>query len=397
MPSSLSSSNPASPAVLARDWRLFSAATFLFSFGFSMYGAVFINFITGVLKVGPIHMGMMESQREIPGLLSVAIAASVARFAEGRIGALCLIFSAAGVAATGFVHSFAALVLVTVFWSVFMHQWFTTSSAIPLALASGQEGGRHLGRMGGVGAAGTVLAFLVVLPLAGHVPYPFFFVTAASFILLGGLCLLPLSEASTVPNRPRLLFRREYGLYYGLTFLEGCRRQIFSTFALFALIEQWKVSLAQITTLMLINAVLSFFVAAPIGRLIDRIGERKAMTFYYVAIAFTFAGYALVPSVLVLKGLWVLDSVLFSLGISITTYLNRIVRPGELMPSLSMGQTMNHVAAVAIPVAGGLLWHRFGYHAPFWCGVVAALVSLLLTQSVSAHRRPALAPAAQLP
>lgn len=391
----MSSSNPSnSHPSLARDWRLFSAATFLFAFGFAIYGAVFINYITEVLKVGPIHMGALESQREIPGLLSVAIAASVARFAEGRIGALCLIFSAAGVAATGFVHSFPALVLVTVFWSIFMHQWFTTSSAIPLALASGQESGRHLGRMGGVGAAATILAFLLIRPLAGHVAYPVFFVTAAVFILAGGLCLLPLSPASTTPNRPRLLFRREYGLFYGLTFLEGCRRQIFSTFALFALIEQWKVSLGEIATLMLVNAVLSFFVAAPVGRLIDRIGERKAMTFYYVAIAFTFAGYALVPNVLILKGLWVMDSVLFSLGISITTYLNRIVRPGELMPSLSMGQTMNHVAAVVIPVAGGLLWHRFGYHAPFWCGVVAALVSLLLTQSVSTHRRPALAPAA---
>ena len=378
---------------ITRDWRLFSAATFFFNLGFSIYGAVFINFITGILKVGPIHMGMLESQREIPGLLSVAIAASVARFAEGRIGALCLIFSAVGVAATGFVHSFPALVLVTVFWSIFMHQWLTSSSAIPLALASGQEGGRHLGRMGKIGAAGTVLAFLLVLPLAGHVSYPFFFVTAGAFILLGGLCLLPLSEASTTPNRPRLLYRREYGLYYGLTFLEGCRRQIFSTFALFALIDQWKVSLEQITVLMLINAVLSFFVAAPIGRLIDRIGERRAMTFYYIAIALTFAGYATVPSVLVLKGLWVMDSVLFALGISITTYLNRIVRPGELMPSLSMGQTMNHVAAVVIPVTGGLLWHRFGYHAPFWCGVVAALVSLVLTQSVTSHRHPALAAA----
>ena len=117
------------------------------------------------------------------------------------------------------------------------------------------------------------------------------------------------------------------------------------------------------------------------------------MTFYYIAIALTFAGYATVPSVLVLKGLWVMDSVLFTLGISITTYLNRIVRPGELMPSLSMGQTMNHVAAVVIPVTGGLLWHRFGYHAPFWCGGAAALVSLLLTQSVTRHRRPALAAA----
>jgi hypothetical protein len=395
---SLSSRNASAPTVtvLRRDWRLFSVAVFLFGFGFAVYGAVFINFITdpaGSLHVGPVGMGTLESSREIPGLLAVVIAAAVARFAEGRIAALCLCLSAGGVALTGSVHSFAALVAVTVFWSVFMHQWFTSSSAIPLALAAGQEGGRHLGRMGAVGAAATVLAFLFVRPAAGHVPYPVFFVIAAAFILAGGLCLLPLSGASTTHNRPRLLFRREYGLFYGLTFLEGCRRQIFSTFALFALVEARHVPLPQIATLMLVNAALSFTVAAPVGRLIDRVGERPTMTFYYAAIALTFAGYALAAGTAVLQVLWVVDSILFSFGVSITTYLSRIVRPGEMTPSLAMGQTMNHIAAVVIPISGGLLWQRFGYHAPFWCGVAAACVSLLITQRVAARQAPALAAA----
>ncbi len=379
---------------IRRDWRLFSAAVFLFGFGFAVYGAVFINFITETLGVKPLGMGALETTREIPGLLAVGIAAVVARYAESRIAALCLCFSAAGVAATGFVHTYGELMVVTVFWSVFMHQWFTSSSFIPLALASGQEGGRHLGRMGAIGSAGTILAFVGVRLLAGHVAYPVFFVSAAVFIFAGGLCLLPMSGASTTHNRPRLLFRREYGLFYGLTFLEGFRRQIFSTFALFALVQQWNVHLPQIDTLMLINAVASFLVAAPVGRLIDRIGERRSMSFYYAAIALTFAGYALVRHVLVLEVLWVVDSILFSFGVGITTYLNRIVRPGEMTPSLAMGQTMNHVAAVVIPVAGGLLWHRYGYHAPFWCGVAAALASLLITQAVLPRTQPALAEAA---
>ena len=370
------------PGILRRDWQLFSAGVFLFGFGFAVYGAVFINFITETLGIHAVQMGALESTREIPGLLAVGIAAVFARFAESRIAALCLCMSAAGVAATGYVHSYGELVLVTVFWSIFMHQWFTSSSAIPLALASGLNGGKHLGRMGAVGAGATILAFIMVHFLIGHVAYPIFFVTAAVFIFAGGLCLLPMSGASTTHNRPRLLFRREYGLFYGLTFLEGCRRQIFTTFALFALVEHWKVPLEQIALLMLINAVASFVVAAPVGRLIDHIGERYSMSFYYGAIALTFAGYALVQRIVVLESLWVLDSVLFSFGVGITTYLSRIVRPGEMTPSLSMGQTMNHVAAVVIPVAGGLLWHRFGYHAPFWCGVVAALVSLFITQSV---------------
>ena len=152
--------------------------------------------------------------------------------------------------------------------------------------------------------------------------------------------------------------------------------------------QYWRTPLPQIAGLLLINAVVSFFVAAPVGRLIDRIGERRSMAFYYAAIALAFAGYALAPTVLWLKGLYVVDNILFSFGVSITSYLSRIARPGDLTPSLSMGMTMNHIAAVAVPVCGGLLWHAFGYHAPFWAGVVAALLSLTLTQFL-AHPAPA--------
>ncbi|MBV9850908.1 MAG: MFS transporter [Armatimonadetes bacterium] len=388
----MSSLTEVSPT-LRRDWRLLEAAVFLFAFGFATYSVVFLNYITERLGVTPWRMGCLESSREIPGLLAVGIAAAVASFPEARIGAVCLMFSALGVAATGFVRDFPELVVVTVFWSVFMHQWFTSSSAIPLALAAGQEGGRHLGRMGAIGAGATITAYGLARLLTGHFSYPMFFVLAAAFIFAGGLCLLPMSPHSATLNRKRLLWRREYRLYYGLTFLEGCRRQIFSTFAIFALVNQYKTPLAQIAVLMLVNAVATFLVASPAGRLIDRIGERRAMTIYYFVIALAFLGYAVTTSVRPLMVLYVVDNILFSLGVSITTYLNRIVRPGELMPSLSMGQTMNHVAAVAIPISGGLLWTRFGYHAPFWAGVIAALVSLALTQRVG-HARTI--PAAQV-
>lgn len=365
-----------------RDWGLLSVAVFLFAFGFAIYGAVFVNYITERLGVGPKQMGVLESLREIPGLLAVFIAGAAAAFRETRVGAVCLVFSALGVAATGFVHSFPALVATTVFWSVFMHQWFTSSSAIPIALAKGENSGRHLGRMAGVGAAATICAFVVVHFLTGHVPYPAYFVLSALFILAAGLTLLPMSAHGSTTNRPRLLYRREYRLYYGLTFLEGCRRQIFTTFALFALVLVIHTPLAEVATLMLVNAVASFFVAAPVGRLVDKIGERRAMTFYYIGIALAFAGYALTTNPSTLKTLYIIDNMLFSFGVSLTTYLNKIVRPGELMPSLAMGQTMNHIAAVVIPITGGLLWARFGYHAPFWTGVIAALISLALTQTL---------------
>jgi hypothetical protein len=62
-----------------------------------------------------------------------------------------------------------------------------------------------------------------------------------------------------------------------------------------------------------------------------------------------------------------LDNVLFSFGVGFTTYLNRIVRKGELTPCVAMGTTMNHIAAVTVPFGGAWLWERFhNYQIPFW-------------------------------
>jgi MFS family permease len=372
-----------------RDWALLSAAVFLFALGFAIYGVIFINYITEVRHVDPKHYGALESLREVPGLLAVFIAGIAAAYAETRVGAVCLALSALGVAATGFVHSYAQLVLVTVFWSVFMHQWFTTSSAIPLALANGKEGGRHLGRLGTIGAAATILALVFVHEFAGRVPYSAFFAVAGVLIFIAGLLLLPMSSHGTTTNRPRLLYRREYSLYYFLSFLEGCRRQIFSTFAILALVQICHAGLGEIAVLSLVNSIVSFLVAAPVGRLVDRLGERRVMTFYYLAITLAFSGYALTTYPPALKVIYVIDNALFAFGVSITTFLNRTVRPGELMPTLSMGQTMNHIAAVAVPVTGGLLWAKFGYQMPFWTGVISAIVSLIATQRVGERLREA--------
>ena len=47
-----------------------------------------------------------------------------------------------------------------------------------------------------------------------------------------------------------------------------------------------------------------------------------------------------------------------------------------------MGVTMNHVAAVIAPVAGGLAWHFFGYEVIFFSGAALAFISLLVSQKI---------------
>lgn len=367
---------------LQRDWRIFTALTFLFSFGFSLYLGVFQNFLRDVHHVGPLGLGQMESLREIPGLLAALTAGTLAALAESRVAGLGLFITAVGIGATGAMPNYSTLLFATIFWSVGFHLWATVQGAITLALAKGEEGGRHLGRMGAVASVATLAALgaaWLVRQIAPGLPYAAYFYVAGTCIAGSALlCSLLGTHASGSEPRARLILRREYGLFYLLTFLEGCRRQIFSIFASFALILVYHVPLAHMLALQFVNAILIAVTAPQIGKIVDKRGQRGPLTFYSVGLIVVFLGYAVVQNKVALYALFLLDNVLFSFGVGFTTYLHRIVRKGELTPCLAMGTTMNHVAAVTVPVAGAWLWQKTNnYQLPFWVGVFVAVIALV--------------------
>ncbi len=383
-------------AAVRRDWTRFTLLTFLFSFGFAVYGGVFQNFLKDVLNADALQLGQLESYREIPGLLAALTAGTLVALAETRIAGLGLIITGIGIALSGRAHSFPPLIVITVFWSIGFHLWATMQSAITLTLSRGLHGGKNLGRMSAVGAGATLsaLGFAWVMSFTlKHNQYQPFFIIGGSCISVSGLICLSLSQhASGTGARASIIFRKEYGLYYLLTFLEGCRRQIFSIFASFALILVYHVPLNKMLLLQLVNSVLITITAPAIGKLVDKKGERGPLTFYSIGLIVVFLGYATTHTVNALYALFLIDNVLFSFGVGFTTYLNRIARPGELTPSLSMGVTMSHIAAVTVPVGGAWLWlHYKNYQVPFWVGVFFACVSLIANHWLPKDPRPATA------
>lgn len=370
---------------LRRDWRLFTALTFLFSFGFAIYSGVFQNFLRDVQHVGPMQLGNMEALREVPGFLTAITAGTLVALAESRVAGLGLLIAGVGIGLTGRMPEYSSLVGITVLWSVGFHLYAAMSPAITLTLAKGEEGGRHLGRMSAVGSA-AMLAGLgtawVLKRLIPDLPYnAYFYLAGASIVLAGMLCMALGHHAASGQPRARLILRREYGLFYLLTFLEGCRRQIFLIFASYALILVYRVPLGDMLTLQLVNAVLITVTAPAMGRWVDRAGERKPLTYYGIGLILVFLGYATLRSKEVLFALFLLDNVLTTFSVGFTTYLNRIVRKGELAPCTAMGTTMNHIAAVTVPVGGAWLWQHYqNYQLPFWVGVVVAVVSFIATR-----------------
>lgn len=71
------------------------------------------------------------------------------------------------------------------------------------------------------------------------------------------------------------------------------------------------------------------------------------------------------------------------------------VSPQEITGNLSLGQTIDHIAAVIIPVAGGIMWEAFGARYTFLVGLAIVVVALMLTTRMHTWSRSRLSPWSQ--
>ena len=103
----------------------------------------------------------------------------------------------------------------------------------------------------------------------------------------------------------------------------------------------------------------------------------KILVFYFACLTLFFIGYAVIQSKFVLYAVYVVNGAFVVFSMALTTYVNRIAPPREHTPTLSMGVAMNHIAAVLMPLVGGLLWKFAGYQWTFFVGATAAALSVL--------------------
>ena len=66
---------------------------------------------------------------------------------------------------------------------------------------------------------------------------------------------------------------------------------------------------------------------------------------------------------------------------AVSTFFQKMGDPRDIAPTMAVGFTINHIAAVFLPAIGGLLW-MVDYRIPFFGGALLALVSLLAVQKI---------------
>ena len=352
---------------------------------FATWMALLNNFVIEKAAFTGAEIGMLQSLREVPGFLAFTAVLVLLIIKEQTFAYFSLALLGIGVAITGYFPSVIGLYLSTFLMSVGFHYFETIKQSLSLQWLSIDEAPVMLGRL------------IAVSSIASLVTYSFLWLAESYFglsyqaiYLVGGGCCLLLTLfmwlgfprfASKTPQRKELLMRKRYWLYYALTFMGGARRQIFTVFAGFLMVEKFGYSVSNIAALFIINHLFNWAFAGRIGALVGRIGERRALTFEYCGLFCVFTAYAFVDDANWAAGLYVADHLFFSLAIAIKTYFQKIADPADMASTAGVAFTINHIAAVIIPALFGLVW-LVSPMLVFLMGSGMALISLLLARNI---------------
>jgi len=373
-----------------------ATANFLLFFGFRIWQSTINNFAVEDLGIGALDIGWIQSLREIPGLTGFLLGFLAIYLSEVRIMAISVILLGSGLFLSGQANDLPFLLMSVIVMSFGFHMFYPSSNSIVLMVVDKENAPKTLGQLSSLGAGAALIATAVVYFLAEPLGYRTLFMITGALVVVGGFLLLPLGKAQKgLPERRKMIFRKKYWLYYFLAFLMGSRRHIFTTFALFLLVLKFGITVQTTAILFFINSVINIFTYQLIGKMVGRFGERLMLSIAFSLLIFVFLGYAFVTSLLVLFVCFVLDNILFGFNLALTTYFHKIAETQEEITSnVAVEQTINHIAAVIVPIIGGAAWEMFGSQIPFLVGVGIVVVSLVLVQFM---RMPEIVPSATVP
>ena len=352
---------------------------------FATWQVLLNNFVVERAAFTGEEIGILQSLREIPGFLAFTAILVMIFIRQQTFAILSLITLGIGTAITAFYPTALWLYFTTVIMSIGFHYLETLHNSLSLQWLSKDEAPRVLGQLLSIRAISNLLVL-------GSIYLYLYFFTAnylLIYILAGGTAAaigffcwtaIPHFEDSIVQEKS-LFLRRQYWLYYLLTFLAGARRQIFVVFAGFLMVEKFGFPIENVVLLTLVNAALTYWLAPKIGALISYIGERRALTLEYVGLVIIFVSYAFVDSIAVAIALYLLDHLFFAMAIAIKTYFQKIADPTDIAATSSISFTINHIAAVILPAALGFVW-VINHGAVFLVGAAIAFGSLVLTQFI---------------
>jgi len=329
-------------------------------FSFSAWMSLLNNFVIEVAHFNGSQIGILQSVREIPGFLAFSVIFVLIFISQQRLAYISMIGLGAGVAMTGLFPSALGLYTTTLIMSLGFHYLATINQSLSLQWLDKKESPVTLGKITAANSFTKLLVFVLIFFMMKfyNIEYKYVYLIFGAITLLLGIFAWILFEhfKDDVVQENKLRVKKEYWLFYILTFFAGARRQIFVVFASFLLVEKFGVSIENMVVLLFINSILNIYLAPKIGRFIVRFGERYALRFEYIGLIIIFTSYAYVNNVHIAYVLYICDHLLFSMAIALKTYFQKIANPKDLASASAVSFTINHIAAVFLPIILGIVW-----------------------------------------
>lgn len=376
---------------MVREVVLLFIAVALIGFSSGFTENIWTNFYK-VIGMQTENRAVLEIPREVPGLIQALIIAALSFLTLGRMGAVAMFIRAIGLLCVGLLTMKfnAAFITYAVIVSLGEHIFMPLRNSIGITIANHGYEGRVLGMMDAVTTALAISASLPILFLfngSNIKDYRIYFAIAAVATLAAGLALFLMRthKGSETIARPRLVFKKKYILYYAISFISGMRKQIYLVFAPWLLVNNFGQTVQSMTLLNIIGSISAFFVNPFIGHLIDKHGERKLLIGGGITCVAVYIFYAVLCTgdnmnailVLVLFGLSFIDRMTLSTLIGRDIFVKHTAdTPEEIMPTLSLGISMDHIASVTAPIMNIFLWNTLG---PQWVFSIGAVIGVIFT------------------
>ncbi|MEE4188492.1 MAG: MFS transporter [Roseobacter sp.] len=359
---------------------------------FNTWSALLNNFVIEAASFDGSDIGLLHTVREIPGFLAVGVIAIIVFVREQVLALVSLVLLGVATALTAWFPSMGGILMITLLSSIGFHYYETVNQSLQLQWLTKEEAPRVLGWLLAAGSSATLVAYLAIMALWDTLGLSYntvYMVGGGITVLIALFAILayPQFEAPN-PQIKKMVLRRRYWLYYALQFMSGARRQIFVVFAGFMMVEKFGYDVHEITLLYLINLVVNILVAPLLGRAVGYFGERRTLGFEYIGLVIVFLCYGGVYflgwGVAVAATLYVLDHIFFGLALALKTYFQKIADPGDIAPTAAVAFTINHIAAVFLPVSLGLLW-LWSPGAVFFLAAGMAAISFALAMLIPRH------------
>ncbi|MGD9057205.1 MAG: MFS transporter [Desulfobacterales bacterium] len=363
-------------------WYL-AVLTICSTIGLQTWQTLFNNFAVDIAGLDGNHIGVIQSVREIPGFLALLAVYVIMIIREHRLSALSILLLGFGLALTGSLPFYAGLLLTTLLMSFGFHYYETTNMSLTLQYFDENASPWVFGKQRSYAAASSIAVGLAIYLMAFILSFAQIYLLIGALIMAASIWALTRKPAQedVVPQHKKMIFRKKYGLFYFLTFMAGARRQIFIAFSVLLMVQKFQYSVQEVTLLFVINNLINYYLSPLIGKSIIRFGERKVLSLEYASLMFIFVAYALTDSKWIVAILYILDHIFFNFAIAIRTYFQKVGDPRDIAPSMAVGFTINHIAAVFLPALGGFLW-MVDYRIPFLGGAALAFISLLAVQGI---------------